>query len=156
MSCIILVGCLLESYLGVRPISDAVRKVIYSRGIYENALRDLLYYRRVRPKFFASEPAIVTFCYSLFTFVWMVVSPWRHKLVLYVILVGLGLFAMPGPTLLLMLLLILPYMLFLASRRAGRLSYVRMVKVAGVATFFLGAFFALLQSLVCMLLELSN
>jgi hypothetical protein len=156
MSCIILVGCLLESYLGFRPISDAVRKVIYSRGVYENDLRDLLYYGRVRPKFFASEPASVTFCYSLFTFMWMVVSPWRHKLVLYVILVGIGLFAMPGPTLLLMLLLILPYMLFLASRRAGRLSSVRMVKVACVATFFLGAFFALGQSLFSTRLEETN
>ena len=54
----------------------------------------------------------------------MVVSPWRWKLVAYVGLVGLGLFAMPGPTLLLMLVLILPYMLFLASRgrQAGWMS----------------------------------
>jgi hypothetical protein len=144
---VILVGCLLENYGGLRSISDDVRKVLYSRGIYENDLRDILYYHRVRPKFFASEPASVTFCYSLFTFVWMVVSTWRWKLVLYVILVGLGMFAMPGPTLLLMLLLTLPYMLFLASRKAGRLDAARLLLVALAAVFFLGAFVVLAQSL---------
>ena len=91
--------------------------VLYSRGLYENDLRDVLFYNRVRPKFFASEPASVTFCYALFSFIWMVVSPWRWKMPVYVALIGLGLFAMPGPTLLLMLLLMLPYMLFLGSRR---------------------------------------
>jgi len=144
---VILVGCLLENYAGLRPISDDVRKVIYARGIYENDLRDMLYYQRVRPKFFASEPASVTFCYSLFTFVWLVVSRWRWKLVLYVILVGLGMFAMPGPTLLLMLLLTMPYMLFLASRKAGRLDAARLLLVALAAVFFLGAFVVLAKSL---------
>ena len=93
---VILVGCLLETYAGLRPVSDAVRNVLYSRGLYENDLRDVLFYNRVRPKFFASEPASVTFCYTLFTFIWMVVSPWRWKLPVYVGLIGLGLFAMPG------------------------------------------------------------
>ena len=118
---VILIGCLLETYGGFRPISDAARKVIYSKGVYENDLRDILFYNRVRPKFFASEPASVTFCYTLFGFLWLVISPWRWKFLAYLGLVGLGLFAMPGPTLLLMLLLILPYLLFLDSRRSGRL-----------------------------------
>jgi hypothetical protein len=107
----------------------------------------MLYYNRVRPKFFASEPASVTFCYSLFSFVWLVVSRWRWKLILYVILVGLGMFAMPGPTLLLMLLLVLPYMLFLASRKAGKLDAARLLLVALAAVFFLGAFVVLGKSL---------
>jgi hypothetical protein len=85
----------------------------------------------------------VTFCYALFTFLWMVVSPWRWKLVLYVFLVGLGMYAMPGPTLLLMLLMILPYMLFLASRRSGRLDVGRLLMVACIAAIFAGAFFVL-------------
>jgi hypothetical protein len=50
---VILVGCLLEGHAGLRPISDAVRNVLYSQGIYENDLRDILFYKRVRPKFFA-------------------------------------------------------------------------------------------------------
>ena len=142
-SLVILVGCLLEGHAGLRPLSDAVRNVLYSQGIYENDLRDVLFYKRVRPKFFASEPASVTFCYTLFTFLWMVVSRWRWKLVAYVGLVGLGLFAMPGPTLLLMLLLIVPYMLFLASRRAGRLDVGRLLMVACIAVVFFGAFVVL-------------
>jgi hypothetical protein len=133
---VIMVGCLLETYGGFRPISDAVRKVLYSKGVYENDLRDLLFYNRIRPKFFASEPASVTFCYTLFTFIWLVASPWRWKLPLYLGLVGLGLFAMPGPTLLLMLVLLLPYLLFLGSRRNGRIDATRFLVVAMVAVLF--------------------
>ena len=139
-SLIILIGCLLEDYAGLRPISDAVRAVLYSKGIYENDLRDILLYRRIRPKFFASEPASVTFCYSLFTFIWFVVSRWRFKVILYLLLVGLGLFAMPGPTLLLGLLLIVPYMIFLTGRHGGRLDFGHSFKVGIVAIFFIAAF----------------
>jgi hypothetical protein len=144
---VILVGCLLEGHAGLRPLSDAVRNALYSQGIYENDLRDILFYKRVRPKFFASEPSSVTFCYTLFTFLWLVVSRWRWKLVAYVGLLGLGLFAMPGPTLLLLLLLMAPYMLFLASRRAGRLDVGRLLAVACLAVVFLGCFVVLAQSL---------
>jgi hypothetical protein len=144
---IILIGCLLEDYTGLRDVSDRGRQAIYQRGVYENDLRDMVLYHRVRPKFFASEPASVTFCFSIFTFVWFVVSRWRWKLLLYVVLVALGLFAMPGPTLLLMLVLILPYMLFLASRHNGRLSFLRLFKVAIVAALFLMAFVVIGQSM---------
>ncbi len=133
---IILMGCLLESHAGLRPVSDAVRNVLYSKGVYENDLRDLLLYNRVRPKFFASEPASVTFCYTLFSFIWLVTSRWRWKLPLYLVLVGLGLFTMPGPTLLLMLGLLLPYLLFLDSRRRGRIDATRFLVVAMVAALF--------------------
>ena len=84
----ILIGCLFETYGGLRPISDAVRKVLYGKGVYENDLRDLLFYNRVRPKFFASEPASVTFCYTLFGFLWLVISSWRWKLPAYLGLVA--------------------------------------------------------------------
>jgi hypothetical protein len=150
---VILVGCLLEAYAGLRPVSDAVRNVIYSKGVYENDLRDVLFYNRVRPKFFASEPASVTFCYTFFSFLWLVVSPFRGKLLVYLGLVGLGLFAMPGPTLLLMLLLVVPYALFLLSRRRGRLDAGRFLVVACGAAFLLGAFVVLAQTLFPMRLE---
>lgn len=132
----ILVGCFLETYGGLRPISDAVRTVLYRKGVYENDLRDLLFYNRVRPKFFASEPSSVTFCYTLFSFIWLVTSTLRWKLPVYLALVGLGLFCMPGPTLLLMLVLLLPYMLFLDSRRCGRINATRFLVVAMVAALF--------------------
>ncbi len=144
---VILTGCFLEDYAGLRPISDAVRGVLYSHGIYENDIRDMLLYRRIRPKFFASEPASVTFCYSLFTFVWFIVSRWRLKLVIYIALVGLGLFAMPGPILLLMLVLIVPYMMFMTGRRNGRLDAAHVLKVGIAAIFFLAAFVFLMQAL---------
>jgi hypothetical protein len=146
-SLIILAGCLLENYAGLRPVSDAVRHVLYSSGIYENDARDVIFYHRIRPKFFASEPAGVTFCYALFTFIWMAVSPWRWKIPLYIVLFGLGTFAMPGPTLMLMLLLVLPYMLFLASRRGGKLDYGRAVRVLCIAVLALGAFVVVGKSL---------
>ncbi len=144
---VILIGCFLEDYAGLRPISDAVRSMLYSRGIYENDLRDVLLYRRIRPKFFASEPASVTFCYSLFSFIWLVVSQWRLKLLVFFALIGAGLFAMPGPTLLLTLLLILPYLMFLTGRRNGRLDFTHVFKVGIAAIFFLAAFAWLSQSL---------
>src|SRR5258708_19119258 len=50
-SLVILVGCLLENYAGLRPVSDAVRNILYSNGVYENDLRDVVFYHRVRPKF---------------------------------------------------------------------------------------------------------
>src|SRR5262249_27001347 len=77
---VIAAGCLLETYGGLKPLSDAVRQAIYSRGVYENHLRDMLLYNRVRPKFFASEPSSVTFCYALLCFLWMVISRSRWKL----------------------------------------------------------------------------
>ncbi len=95
----------------------------------------------------------MTFCYTLFTFLWMVVSSWRFKLVAYVGLVGLGLFAMPGPTLLLMLLLVLPYMLFLASRKSGRLDVGRFLIVACMAAVFACAFAVLGETLFPVRLE---
>ena len=146
-SLVILVGCLLEAYAGLRPISDKVRNVLYAKGVYENDIRDVLFYSRVRPKFFASEPASVTFCYTLFLFLWLVISPSRWKLPIYFALVGAGLFAMPGPTLLLLLLLLLPYMLFLVSRRNGRLDVGRFILVALGAFVFVIAFVFLAQTL---------
>ena len=144
---VIAVGCLLENYAGLRPVSDAVRKVLYSKGVYENDLRDLYFYNRVRPKFFASEPSSVIFCYALFSFVWLVVSTWRWKMPGYLALLGLGLFAMPGPTLLLMLVLLVPYLMFLGSRRNGRLDATRFLLVACAATLLLGLAAVLAQIL---------
>jgi hypothetical protein len=145
LSLLLLVGCLLESYGGLRPLSDAVREKLYSRGLYENDLRDTLFYGRPRPKFFASEPASVTFCYALFMFVWFVVSRWSLKIYAYIGLMAVGIVAMPGPTLLLMLLLLLPYMLFLASRRNGRFNPLRFTQVAVVAALAGMAFVVLAQ-----------
>ena len=54
-SLFIVVGRLLEGHAGFRPISDAVRGVLYKQGIYENDLRDMLFYGR-RPARSSSRP----------------------------------------------------------------------------------------------------
>lgn len=143
-SIVILIGCLLEDYTGLRAISDAVRERLYSSGIYDADLRDELLYGKIRPKFFASEPATVTFTFSLFTFLWMVASRWRWKLGFYVALMGLGAFAMPGPTLLLMFLLVLPYELFIEGRKQGphgtKVDPMHIVKVACLSLVLIAGF----------------
>jgi hypothetical protein len=112
-SLVLVVGCLLESFGGFKPVSDWVRLKLYTADIYEADLRDELLYGRVRPKLFTSEPASVTFAFTLYVFAWFVLSRWRFKLPAYVVLAGLGMIAMPGPTLLLTLLLLVPYYGFL-------------------------------------------
>jgi hypothetical protein len=115
----IIVGALLEQYGGLRATSDQVRRMIFDSGIYESDLRDEILYGRVRPKLFTSEPSNVTIAYTLYGFAWYAISPWRWKLLGYLGLIGVGLAAMPGPTLLLMMILLVPYELFLAGRSNG-------------------------------------
>src|SRR5690606_38013537 len=122
MSVIILIGCILETHAGLAAVSDRVRAAIYDHGVYISDRRDLLLYGKVRPKFFTSEPSAVTFGYTLFVFCWFLVSGYRWKLFLYVALIGAGMIVMPGPTLLLSLLLIAPYYYFIipASQPGNR------------------------------------
>jgi hypothetical protein len=138
----IVIGCLLEQHAGLRPISDAFRNKVYDgSGVYDADLRDLLLYGRVRPKLFTSEPSAVTFSYTFFAFCWYMFSAWRWKIVGYLGLLGIGLLAMPGPTLMLMLILIIPYEVFLGGRnRAPGLDILRLMKVGVMALFFLAAF----------------
>ena len=129
--CLVLVaGCLLETYAGLRPLSDKFRLIFFKGYIYAADLRDQELYGRIRPKFFTSEPSYVTFAYTIFLFAWFMFSEWRWKFWGYLALVGAGQFAMPGPTLLLSLALVVPYELLLGGR-SGRtgLNYQRVVKV---------------------------
>lgn len=109
-------GCVLEEWGGLRGISDAVRAKLYSAGVvYDADLRDEILYGRVRPKLFTSEPSAVTFAYTHYCAVWLAVSAWRYKYVVYAGLLGLAIVVLPGPTLMLMLLLATPYLMFLAG-----------------------------------------
>ncbi|MBS0220303.1 MAG: hypothetical protein JSR91_06135 [Proteobacteria bacterium] len=112
----IIVGCLLEEYGGLREISDQVRKSLYNAGVvYDADLRDEILYGRIRPKLFTSEPSAVTFAYTHFSSVWLVLSRSRFKYPIFAGLLGLALFVLPGPTLMLMLLLAIPYVIFLSG-----------------------------------------
>ncbi len=117
---IILVGCLLETYAGLRPVSDAVRVMLYDYGVYESDLRDQLLYGRIRPKLFTSEPSAVTFGYTFFSFSWFMISQRRSKLLIFLLLLAAGLAAMPGPTLLLALPLVVPCYLFVDPNTRNR------------------------------------
>lgn len=117
----IIVGSLLEDYTGFRAISDRFRLAVFHSGIYDADLRDQILYGRIRPKLFTSEPSFVTFAFTVYAFAWFMFSQWRWKLLGYLALIGVGQFAMPGPTLLLALALVVPYELFLGgtSRKPG-------------------------------------
>lgn len=129
----IIVGCLLENYAGLRPISDAVRERIFEASVvYDADRRDEILYGKVRPKLFTSEPSAVTFAFTYFSAAWLVASPWRHKLVVYGGLIAAALVVMPGPTLVLMLLLAIPYFIFLSGTVDG-------VRHGSSATRLLGA-----------------
>jgi TRAP-type mannitol/chloroaromatic compound transport system permease small subunit len=141
----IIVGCLLENYGGLRVISDKFRERLYDAGqVYDADLRDQLLYGRVRPKLFTSEPSAVTFAFTHFCSVWLVVSPWRRKLLVYLALMGCGLFVMPGPTLMLMLLLTVPYLLFLSGGTASTVT--RFVGAAALSMILVGAAIVIGQS----------
>jgi hypothetical protein len=129
----IAVGSFLEQYAGLRSVSDWVRVRIYDSGIvYDADLRDQMLYGRVRPKLFTSEPSAVTFTYTHYAFTWLVTSQWRWKLGAYVGLMGLGLLLMPGPTLLLMLMLAVPYLIFLHGQ-GGRSGFAMTRMITGLA-----------------------
>ena len=87
--------------------------------VYDADLRDQVLYGRVRPKLFTSEPSAVTFAYTHFSSIWLVISSWRYKLLAYFGLIAMALVVLPGPTLILMVFLAAPYMVFLAGTRPG-------------------------------------
>ena len=140
-SLVILVGALLEDYGGLRPISDQVRLMIYNYGIYDADLRDQLLYGRIRPKLFTSEPSAVTFGYTLFCFGWLITTRWRWRLPFYLALAGAAIVVLPGPTLLLLLVLAVPYELFVDGRTDGGRGIGGLVKAAlCVVALIVGAF----------------
>ena len=136
---VILIGCLLEDYAGLRPISDAFRHAVYKAlNVYDADLRDQILYGRIRPKLFTSEPSAVTFSYTLFGFVWLMTTRTRFAPLKYLILMTAGIVVMPGPTLLLMIPLLIPYQLLRA--RSWSPAFVRMILVLIFAVIALVAF----------------
>ncbi len=135
----IAIGCLLENYTGLREVSNAFRRIAYKSTVFYDAdIRDVIIYGRVRPKLFTSEPSYVTFAYAVFCFAWFVFSEWRWKYGGYMVLIGVGQFVMPGPTLLLALAMILPYELFLGGRSSSRGMNVQRVFRVTVLSLLLG------------------
>lgn len=101
MCIVILAGAQLEAIPAVREISDGARQILYRSGVYESDLRDLLFYGKVRPKFFTSEPSAVTFSFSLLSLAWFLVSESRRRWVIFGALMMASQLIIPGPTTLL-------------------------------------------------------
>jgi hypothetical protein len=143
----IIIGCVLESHTGLRAISDKMRDRLYDSGVvYDADLRDQLLYGRIRPKLFTSEPSAVTFAYTHYCAAWLIVSSWRWKLPVYLGLIGLAFAVLPGPTLVLMLLLMIPYVIFLAGDPRRR-SPTRLLGAIALSVLLLGVTLAVGQSL---------
>ena len=145
----IIVGCLLETYGGLRPLSDKVREHLYAAGyVYDADRRDEILYGKVRPKLFTSEPSAVTFAYTHYCAAWLVISRWRYKILAYAGLIGLALVVLPGPTLVLMLLLACPYLFFLAGRHgSGGSTATRLITAAALSVLIVAVAIVLGKSL---------
>jgi hypothetical protein len=131
----IIVGCLLEEYGGLRALSDKVREHLYNPSVvYDADRRDEILYGRIRPKLFTSEPSAVTFAYTHYSSIWLAISRSRYKFWLYGLLIALGLVVLPGPTLMLMMLLAIPYILFLTGgpRRGSATRLIGAAAASGV------------------------
>jgi hypothetical protein len=143
---LLLVGTALENYVpGFRNLSDQARGAMFSFGNYDSDLRDEVYYGMVRPKLFTSEPSYLAFGFTLFAFGWYAISTWRLKLPVYLSGIAVGFLLMRSPTLFLGAILVLPYELFLASRRQGggyNFSRGIVMMVAGVAILGVAAWAA--------------
>ncbi len=136
----IIVGTALENYTSFRAVSDFVRQHIYSYGLYVSDARDQMLYGRVRPKLFTSEPSAVTFCLALYSLAWYLLSTWRLKLPVFLVMTAIGYFLMRGPTLLLGLILVGPCELLISASRldaSARKGYMAKLGVIGVVTILL-------------------
>jgi hypothetical protein len=146
----IIAGCLLETYGGLRALSDKVRDHLYDAGqVYDADRRDEVLYGKVRPKLFTSEPSAVTFAYTHYACAWLTICRWRFKFLVYIALIGLALIVLPGPTLMLMLLLACPYLIFLAGDhgRHQRSGATRLIGAIAVSLLVLGVAFVLGKTL---------
>jgi hypothetical protein len=119
----LVVGCLLERTVEpFRNLSDAVRGKLYDAlMVYQSDQRDQELYGGIRPKLFTSEPSAVSFGFTFFSFGWLMIAPWRDwrlKLGLYVGLLAAAYVAMRGPTLMLGIVLIVPYLMMIEPWRA--------------------------------------
>lgn len=113
----IIVGCALERYAGLGAISDAVRLRLYPEGVvYDADTRDLILYGGVRPKLFTSEPSHVAFAFTVFGFIWYVLTTVPRKTLVYAVLLAAGMVMMRSPTLVLGFALVVPYQLLIGGR----------------------------------------
>lgn len=100
---VIIAGCLLEMYGGLKPVSDAFRHAVFPRFIEgtENVARDLVLFGSPRPRVFTAEPAWLAEFALLAATTWLMltVSPGRYVRYALVIVLLLLLIRSPVPIL---------------------------------------------------------
>lgn len=95
---LLLVGGFAEQFLGLAPISDGLRSVLYKNvWLYESVDRDIGLFGRRRPCVFTQEPSHVARFYALFLFAFCM-SIKRHKMLLLTSGVGVGTVAFLSPS----------------------------------------------------------
>ena len=101
-SILVVVGCALEDFTPFRDISDGFREAVFpEQFLYIANVRDQTLFGMVRPKLFTAEPSFVAIFFVVTTTVWLVLSKSRSKFLKYFLLLGLGLFLIRSPVMLL-------------------------------------------------------
>jgi hypothetical protein len=131
---VILVGCVLENYAGLRVVSNAFREAVFPTAQLQFVERDIEVAGFERPRLFTAEPSDVAKFLVLLGFGWVALSrsAWRHAGGVLITLAGLWLVRSP----IIVLLLPLQFALVVAGRPA--LPAPRILS-PGVAAFVLGA-----------------
>ncbi len=101
-SILIIVGCALEDFTAFRGISDAFREAVFPHQfLYVANVRDQTLFGMIRPKLFTAEPSFVAIFFVLTTTVWLVLSTSPSRFLKYFLFLGLGLFLIRSPVMLL-------------------------------------------------------
>lgn len=104
LTILILTGCFMENYLGLRALSDTFREAIIKTDVYVSDARDINTSGMIRPKLFTAEPSFVAI-FLVFTISnWYYTSNERQKSIIFVGFFGLAAFLVRSPIIFLLLL----------------------------------------------------
>ncbi len=101
-SVLVIVGCALEAFTTFGDISDSFRLAVFPEEyLYIENVRDRVLFGMVRPKLFTAEPSFVAIFLVLVITVWLVLSTSPSRFFWYFVMLGLGLFLIRSPVMLL-------------------------------------------------------
>jgi hypothetical protein len=100
-SAVILVGCVLENYGGLRDVSNVFRRLVFVSVQFEWLARDIEIVGMLRPRLFTSEPSDVAKFFTITTFGWIALSTSRYRHAMGPLLTIAGFFLIRSPIVLL-------------------------------------------------------
>lgn len=140
---LLIAGCYLEIYGGLKPVSDAFRQFAFSwqRGsLYADTNRDVLQYGGIRPNFFASEPSIVGITAGYFILFWFFAgSVYTVRRLTWATALALSAFLIIRSPTIFVCLAICFLMFFVEFKTGQKVSRSRVMVVGGVSLFFIVA-----------------